>query len=82
MIVPNTGDDANSASSISSGSNFNPMAFGVIFVLDSIVTLNSENTPPTNANLSKTYAKVKGKAVSFKNNTDANSDTYAYEISY
>lgn len=81
MIVPNTGEDANSFSSVSSGSNFNPMAFGVIFILDSIVTLDNESNPPTNANLSKTYARVKGKTVSFKNNTDVNSDTYAYQIS-
>ena len=81
MIVPNTGGDAVSFNSISSGNNFSPAAFGIIFVLNSLVTLNDGNNHPTNADPSKTYAKVIGKAISFKTNTDVSSDTYAYQIS-
>lgn len=82
MTVPNTGSDSVSFASISSGNNFNPTAFGIIFVLDSLLSLSNESNPPTNADTSKTYAKVKGKAISFKSNTDASSDIYAYQTGY
>lgn len=82
MTVPNT-VTANyiSSASTSTSQNFTPNAFGVVFFLNSIVTLSEESGSIVNADLSKTYAKVTGRIVSFKNNTGGNADTYAYEIS-
>lgn len=80
MTVPNT-VNANSFASNSGVSNYTPKNMGMIFFLNSIVVLNDEGTPPTNADLSKTYAKVSGRVVALKTNTDANVDTYAYQPS-
>lgn len=82
MTVPNTVNANNFWSGTNTGTtNFTPNAFGMVFFLNSIVTLGDESSSITNADLSKTYAKVVGRVVSFKTNTGANADTYAYEIS-